>query len=180
MTSAAFRRRARWSGLICGVFFGVGLPGLCAAQVVLPSPNPPASRTLPDPPGVQWVRMPDGSSLKRWPGDASLPTAPAAPSARASTAAVPSGLKLVQNGNVLALADREDAAGAPAAAALPLAVRQVGSSRVLELRGLPAVDAAPDSTAQVAPRGLRVVELSTGAALPLFPEPNTLYRRLRD
>ena len=155
------------------------LPCLCSAQIVLPSPDQPAPRPLPDPPGLQVVRTPDGSLIKRLPGDGGLPATSAARTASA-TATVPAGRKLVQNGNVLMAAGREEAAGAVPGRALPLSVRQVGDTRVLELRGLPTIGSEPASAAQALPRGVRVVDLPAGAPLPLSPEPNTLYRRLRD
>lgn len=152
-------------------------PALCAAQTVLPSPDPRPPRPLPDPPGVQVVRMPDGSSVKRLPGDDAFA---AAASARVANAPLPAGVKLVQNGNVLMLAGREETTAALAAAPLPLSVRQVGDTRVLELRGQPTIGAETAAVVQAVPRGVRVVDLPAGAPLPLDPEPNTLYRRLRD
>ena len=155
------------------------LPCLCSAQIVLPSPDQRSPRPLPDPPGLQVVRTPDGSLIKRLPGDGGLPAASAARIASASTSG-PAGLKLVQNGNVLMPAGREEAAAAVSGRALPLSVRQVGDARVLELPGLPTIGSEPASAAQPLPRGVRVVDLPAGAPLPLSPEPNTLYRRLRD
>lgn len=154
------------------------LPGLCAAQMVLPSPVPLATRSLPDPAGVQVVRLPDGSSVKRLPGDDG---ATATSAARVATAAAPAGAKIVQNGNVLMLAGREEAATASLSAVpVALVARQVGDTRVLELRGQPTLGADTTTAAQAVPRGVRVVDLPAGAPLPLQPEPNTLYRRLRD
>lgn len=169
-----------------GLIVGVCLPGLCAAQVVLPSPDARAPRALPDPPGVQLVRMPDGSVLKRWPGDEGGPGLATASSARLASAPLPPGPKVVRNGNVLVLAARQEPGAGLAAVSSPLWARQVGESRVLELPGQPAPGVERATTGPgvpavpAVPQGLRIVELPATAALPAFPEPHTLYRRLRE
>ncbi|KAK6030305.1 TonB-dependent receptor [Ostertagia ostertagi] len=107
--------------------------------MVLPSPVPLATRSLPDPAGVQVVRLPDGSSVKRLPGDDG---ATATSAARVATAAAPAGAKIVQNGNVLMLAGREEAATASLSAVpVALVARQWSTSSAATLMTWPAMRA---------------------------------------
>lgn len=163
-----------------GLIFAAALPGPCPAQTVLPSPHTSAPASLPDPPGVQFVRMPDGSSIKRLPGDAGPIGAPTAQSARTAEAPALVGVKTRLNGNVLVMVAQEGPAATDSATPLRLTSRQVGASRVLELPGQPAWGAEPVAKPQALPRAVRIADLPTGASPPVFPEPNTLYRRPRE
>lgn len=150
------------------------VPLACGADGVLRGELPTA-RASADAPGVQVTALPSGAWMKRLPGQ-TLPGDAAG--ARASP--LPAGVSVQQagGGQMLVLGGQP---GAAASARPPgLTARQSGGVMLLEMPGQRQAtersSAAPATP--VLPAGGRIVDLAPNEALPVNPQPNTLYRRL--
>lgn len=148
------------------------VPMACAADGLLRGALP-AARPSTDPAGVQVTALPSGALLKRMPGQA-LPGDAAA----ARAAPLPAGVSVQQSGSALMQVLPGQASESAPARPPGSTVRQAGGALLLEMPG--PRQAAERLAAQAPPTGVRVVDLSATEPLPVNPQPDTLYRRVRD